>query len=287
MIPNKFEYFAPKSIDEALGLLAQHGDEAKLLSGGHSLIPVLKLRLSAPGVIVDIGRITEMKGIRRDGDRLLIGALSTHHEIATSNLASEVCPLLCRAASRIGDQQVRNRGTIGGSLTHADPAADWPAPVLALDAEMVVRGNGGERVIKATEFFVGMLTTAVRSDEILTQIRVPLPAQPLRSSYEKVAQSASGFAVIGVAVQLEVSDSSIAGAAIGVTGLAPQAFRATSAEAELKGRPADPATLQAASEMADAEATETMDDIHASGEYRRHLTRVYTRRALEAALSKA
>ncbi len=176
MIPNKFEYFAPKSIDEALGLLAQHGDEAKLLSGGHSLIPVLKLRLAAPGVIVDIGRITEMKGIRRDGDRLLIGALSTHHEIATSNLASEVCPLLSRAASRIGDQQVRNRGTIGGSLTHADPAADWPAPVLALDAEMVVRGNGGERIIKATEFFVGMLTTAVRSDEILTQIRVPLPA---------------------------------------------------------------------------------------------------------------
>ncbi len=287
MIPNNFEYFAPTTIEEALKLVDQHGDDCKVLSGGHSLIPVLKLRLAAPAVIVDIGRIKELKAIKIDGDTIRIGANATHAEIASSAELKQHCPLLGETASQIGDGQVRNRGTIGGSLTHADPAADWPAAVLALDAEIVARSSKGERVIKAADFFVDVMTSAVEPNEIVTEIRVPRPAQPSRGVYLKVPQSASGFAVVGVAAQLKVNNGNCEDVRIGVTGLAPKAFRATSAEDALRGKAIDDATISAAAAKADADAVDAMDDIHASGDYRRHLARVYALRAVQAAAARA
>jgi len=287
MIPNNFEYFAPATIEEALKLVDRHGDDCKILSGGHSLVPVLKLRLAAPAVIVDIGRIKELKTIKVDGNTIRIGANATHAEIAANADLKKHCPLLCETAAQIGDQQVRNRGTIGGSLTHADPAADWPAAILALSAEVVARGSKGERVIKAADFFVDLMTSAVEPNEIVTEIRVPKPAQPNAAIYLKVPQSASGFAIVGVAAQIKIANGKCEDVSIGVTGLAPKAFRATSAEAALRGKAIDDATLSAAAAKADAEASDAMEDIHASGDYRRHLARVYARRAVQAAVARA
>lgn len=287
MIPANFEYFAPKTIEEALQLLDKHGDDAKILSGGHSLIPVLKLRLASPGVVIDIGRIAELKAIKVDGSTISIGANATHAEIAANADLKTHCPLLTETAAQIGDQQVRNRGTIGGSLTHADPAADWPAAILALDAEIIARSSQGTRTIKAADFFLDLMTSAVESDEIVTEIRVAKPAQPAAAVYLKVSQSASGFAVVGVAAQLKVANGKCESASIGVTGLAPKAFRASSVEAALIGKALDDAAISAASAKADAEADDAMEDIHASGDYRRHLARVYAKRAVAAALAKA
>ena len=287
MIPSNFEYFAPTSIEEALKLLDQHGDDCKILSGGHSLIPVLKLRLAAPAVIVDIGRIKELKTIKVEGDTIRIGANATHAEIAASAELKQHCPLLCETAAQIGDQQVRNRGTIGGSLTHADPAADWPAAILALDAEIVARSSSGERVIKPADFFVEVMTSAVEPNEIVTEIRVPKPAQPNAAVYLKVPQSASGFAIVGVAAQLKIANGKCEDVSIGVTGLAPKAFKAVSVEAALRGKTIDEATVSAAAARCDAEASDAMEDIHASGDYRRHLARVYARRAVQTAAARA
>ncbi len=287
MIPNNFEYYAPATIEEAVKLVGKHGDDCKILSGGQSLIPVLKLRLAAPAVIIDIGRIKELKAIKLDGATIRIGANATHAEIAASAELQQHCPLLCETAAQIGDQQVRNRGTIGGSLTHADPAADWPAAILALNAEVVARSSRGERLIKAADFFVDMMTSAVQPDEIVTEIRVPKPAQPKAAVYLKVPQSASGFAVVGVAAQLKINNGQCEDISIGVTGLAPKAFRATSVEAALRGQAIDDAVVNAAAEKADAEAADAMEDIHASGDYRRHLARVYARRAVQTAAARA
>lgn len=287
MIPTNFEYFAPATIEEALKLVAQHGDDCKVLSGGQSLIPVLKLRLAAPAVIVDIGRVNELKTIKVDGDTIRIGANTTHAEIAANADLKKHCPLLCETAAQIGDQQVRNRGTIGGGLTHADPAADWPAAILALNAEIVARSSKGERVIKAADFFVDVMTSAVEPNEIVTEVRVPKPAQPNAAVYLKVSQSASGFAIVGVAAQLKVVNGKCEDVSIGVTGLAPRAFRAASVEAALRGKAIDDAAISAAAAKADAEAADAMEDIHASGDYRRHLARVYARRAVQAAAARA
>jgi carbon-monoxide dehydrogenase medium subunit len=286
MIPNNFQYFAPKTIEEALKLLAEHGDDCKILSGGHSLIPVLKLRLASPGVILDIGRIKTLKGIKIDKDTIQIGANTTHAEIARSADLEQNCPLLVETAAQIGDQQVRNRGTIGGSLSHADPAADWPATVMALNGEIVARSSKGERVIKASDFFVDIMTSAVGPDEIVTEIRIPKPAQPKAAVYLKVPQSASGFAVVGVAAQLKLKDGKCEEVSIGVTGLAPRAYRAKSVEDALRGKTLDEATVSAAAAKADAEAPDAMEDIHASGDYRRHLARVYAKRAVQTAATR-
>jgi aerobic carbon-monoxide dehydrogenase medium subunit len=286
MIPNNFEYFAPKTIEEALMLIDKYGEDCKILSGGHSLIPVLKLRLAAPAVIIDIGRIKELKTIKVDDGEIRIGGGVTHAEIATDAGLKRYCPLLCETASQIGDQQVRNRGTIGGSLTHADPAADWPAAILALEAEIVAQSSSGERVIRASDFFIDVMTSAVEPNEIVTEIRVIKPAQPERGTYLKVPQSASGFAVVGVAAQIRIAGGACEDVSIGVTGLAPKAFRAASAEAALRGRKIDEATLSAAAARADAEVEDAMEDIHASGDYRRHLARVYVRRAVQAAAAR-
>ncbi|MEP7339519.1 MAG: xanthine dehydrogenase family protein subunit M [Acidobacteriota bacterium] len=290
MIPNNFEYFAPTTIEEALNLLDQHGDDCKILSGGHSLIPVLKLRLAAPAVIIDIGRIAALKAIKVDGNTISIGANTTHAEIAASAEIKQHCPLLTDTAQQIGDQQVRNRGTIGGSLVHNDPAADWPAAMLALDAEIVARSSNGERTIKASDFFVDLMTSAAAPDEIVTEIRIPKPAQPNASVYLKVAQSASGFALVGVAAQLKLNNGQCEEVSIGVTGVAAKAFRAKSVEDALRGKALDEASISAATAQTDADtqrAGDAMDDIHASGEYRRHLARIYTNRAVQAAVAKA
>jgi carbon-monoxide dehydrogenase medium subunit len=286
MIPSNFEYFAPKSINEALKLLDKHNDDCKILSGGHSLIPVLKLRLASPAVIVDIGRIKELKQIKIEKDMIRIGANTTHAEIAGSAELMQNCPLLVETAAQIGDQQVRNRGTIGGSLTHADPAADWPAAILALNGEIVARSSKGERVIKASDFFVDIMTSAVGPQEIVTEVRIPKPAQPKAAVYLKVPQSASGFAVVGVAAQLKLKDGKCEDVSIGVTGLAPKAFRAKSVEDALRGKALDEATISAAAAQADADALDALEDIHASGDYRRHLARVYAKRAVQTAAAR-
>lgn len=286
MIPNNFEYFAPTTIEEALSLLDQHGEDCKILSGGQSLVPVLKLRLAAPAVVIDLGRIAELKAIKLDGNTISIGANATHAEIAANGDLKTHCPLLTLTAAQIGDQQVRNRGTIGGSLTHADPAADWPAAILALDAEIVARSSQGERTIKASDFFLDLMTTAVEHDEIVTEIRIPKPAQPQAAVYLKVPQSASGFALVGVAAQLKLNNGQCEEVSIGVTGLAPKAFRATSVEDALRGQMVDEASASAAATKADAEASDALEDIHASGDYRRHLARVYAKRAVLAAAAK-
>lgn len=283
MIPSNFEYFAPKNVDKALQLLDKYGDDCKILAGGHSLIPVMKLRLAAPAVVVDLGKIKKLDYIKVDNGVIAIGAMTTHATIASSPKIKKNCPLLRKCAEQIGDQQVRNRGTLGGSVVHADPAADWPAAMLALNAEIVLRSSSGERVVKAADFFVDMLTTDVKPGELVTEIRIAVPAQPKAGAYVKAPQAASGFAVVGVAAQLIMNEGRCSEVSIGVTGLAPKAYRAASVENALRGQPLDEATINAAIAKADAEASDAMEDIHASGEYRRHLARVYAKRALLAA----
>jgi carbon-monoxide dehydrogenase medium subunit len=290
MIPTAFEYHTATSVDEALHLLEQHGDDAKLLAGGHSLIPLMKLRLASPAHVVDIGGIAAMRGIRHgvagDDAHIVIGALTTHAEVAASEMLARECPLLRETAAEIGDVQVRNRGTIGGSLAHFDPAADYPAAILALDAEIVVHGPKGEHHIPAASFFTDTFQTALVSGEILTAVRVPVQPAHSGSAYIKVHHPASGYAVVGVAVSLMVEDGVIHRSRVGVTGLGPKAFRAMSVERELDGKPTDAAVLRAAAAHV-AEGVGPMSDVYASGEYRAELARVHTRRAIEKALSRA
>ena len=273
-----FEYVRPASLDEAVALLKQRGDDAKVLSGGHSLIPAMKLRLARPAVLVDIARIPGLSYIRESGDVIAIGAMTRHHDVESSDLLKRRSPLLAETASHIGDVQVRNRGTIGGSLVHADPAADYPAAILALEAEIDLVGPRGKRTVKAANFFVDLLQTATNADEILTEIRIP--ATPATVAYVKTEQKASGFAIAGVAV---VADSS--GVRVGVTGVAATAYRATAVERALGQQRSTAAIAQAASHAADG--FRALGDIHASPEYRAHLATVNTRRALERAFARA
>ncbi len=272
-----FDYHRPSTIDEAIALLTKHGDDAKVLAGGHSLIPAMKLRLARPSVVVDIARIADLNGIREQDGRLAIGALTTHSAVETSALVKSKCPLLAETAAIIGDVQVRNRGTIGGSLAHADPAADYPAAILALDADIDVVGPRGRRTIHAADFFVDLLQTALAADEILVDVRVPVT--PRSVAYVKTEQKASGFAIAGIAV---VADAK--GVRIGVTGIAAKAYRATAAEQTL-GTSRAPDAIAAAAALA-ADGIEPLNDIHASAEFRAHLAQVNTRRALEAAFAR-
>jgi aerobic carbon-monoxide dehydrogenase medium subunit len=279
MFAAPFDYHRPSTIDEAIALLARHGDDAKVLAGGHSLIPAMKLRLARPKVVVDIGRIATLTSIREAGGLLAIGAMTTHHDVETSALLKQKCPLLPEVASRIGDVQVRNKGTIGGSLAHADPAADYPAAVLALEAEIDVAGPGGRRTIRASSFFVDLLQTVLGPSEIITEIRVPVTAATV--AYEKTEQKASGFALAGAAAVIGAD-----GVRIGITGVAAKAYRATAVEQALAGqrRPSAEAIAKAAAHAADG--VEPLRDIHASAEYRAHLAQVNTRRALERAIAR-
>ncbi|HXN25378.1 MAG TPA: xanthine dehydrogenase family protein subunit M [Candidatus Dormibacteraeota bacterium] len=286
MIPAPFEYAAPKTLEEAVRLLQRHGDEAKILAGGHSLLPLMKLRLAQPRYVIDIGRLRSLSYIREEGETIAIGALTTHAEIAASPLLRARCALLPETAETIGDVQVRNRGTLGGSLAHADPAADYPATILALDAEMVAASAAGARTISARDFFVDMLTTQLRPGEILSQIRVPIVAPRVGLSYCKLHQPASGFAIVGVAARLSISSGKIDDVAVGITGVAPKAYRAEAVEKLLRGKTVSDDLLAAAAEHA-SDGADPLSDLHASTAYRRAMAAVFTRRALEIAFSRA
>ena len=287
MIPAQFEYVAPKTLEDALRLVERHGDEAKILAGGHSLLPLMKLRLAQPRYVIDIGRLRNMNYIREENGQIAIGALTTHAEIESSTLLRSKCPLLAETAAVIGDAQVRNRGTLGGSLAHADPAADYPAAALALDVEIVAASTAGTRTIPVAEFFVDMLTTTLRPGEILSQVRVAPLAPQTGTAYEKLHQPASGFAIVGVAARLTLgNDGTIEEAAIGVTGLGPKAFRAAGAEKILRGKKASEKLFAEAARYT-AQGIEPLSDLHASADYRREMAAVYTRRALERALTRA
>jgi len=286
MIPAQFDYLAPATLAEALAMLGQHADEAKILAGGHSLIPAMKLRLATPQVLIDIGRIKDLSYIREEAGEIRIGAMTTHYQLESSGRLREICPLLPECAAQIGDVQVRNKGTIGGSLAHSDPAADWPAAIIALDAKMVAVGAGGERLISANDFFVDMLTTSLGAGEILREIRISIPAGNVGQAYLKVPQPASGFAVVGVAVNLTRDQGGkCQSAGVGITGVASKAYRAAGVEQALTGIALDEQTIsKAASHSTDGVSVN--GDLYASDTYRRHLAQVYTRRAIEAAVSR-
>ena len=284
MIPAQFDYARANTLDEALNLLAQNED-AKILAGGHSLIPAMKLRLTQPPLLIDIARIKDLSYVREEDGQIRIGAMTTHFQIESSDLLKNICPLLPECAGHIGDLQVRNKGTIGGSLAHSDPAADWPAAILALNAELVAVSKNGERTIKADDFFVDLLTTALEPGEILREIRVN--RNGTSQAYVKMAHPASGFAVVGVAANLTMNGSNeCQSASIGITGVSSKAYRATGVESALNGASLNDGTIQGAA----AHATDAIDingDLFASADYRRHLAEVYTRRAIEAAIGRA
>ncbi len=286
MIPADFDYVVAKSLDEAVSLLAKHKDDAKLLAGGHSLLPAMKLRLMQPKVLIDISRIKDLSYIREDGGKIRIGAATTHFQIETSDLLRRACPLLPETASNLGDMQVRNRGTIGGSVAHADPAADWPAAVIALNAEIVAQGAKGERAIKASDFFVDMLTTALQPGEVVKEIRFAAPKGRVGQAYLKVRHPASGFAVVGIAATLTLDGGKCSASGVGITGVSPKPYRAAGVESALAGKALDGNTLSAAAAHA-ADGVQLNSDLFASGEYRKHLAQVYTRRALETAAGRA
>ncbi len=286
MIPASFDYIAAKSLDDAISLLGKHKDDAKILAGGHSLLPAMKLRLMQPKVLIDLGRIKDLSYIKEEGGQLRIGAMTTHFQVETSDLLRRACPLLPETASHLGDMQVRNKGTIGGSLVHSDPAADWPAAILALDAELVVKGAKGDRVIKASDFFVEMLTTALEPGEVLREIRIPAGKGKLGQAYVKVRHPASGFAVVGVAVNLSADSGKFQSASVGITGVSSKAYRAAKVESTLRGNNLDAKTLAAAAAHA-ADGVDVNSDLYASADYRKQLAAVYTRRALETAASRA
>lgn len=278
MIPAPFDYEVASSVDEAVALLAEHGDEAKLLAGGHSLLPLMKLRLAAPAVLVDIGRITDLSYVSSEGaggagGTVRIGALTRHHDLATSAELREQVPLLAHVAGQIGDPQVRHRGTIGGSVVHGDPASDLPAALLALRATLVARGPGGEREIAVDEFFTGFLETTLADDEVLTEIRVP--AMPGAGwAFEKFTRRAQDWAIVGVAA---VSGNG-SGPGVALVNMAASPQRAAGVEEALRSG----ASAADAAARAD-EGTEPPDDLNASSEYRRHLAQVLVRRAVETA----
>ncbi len=287
MYPAAFDYVRAGSVQEAIRLLQQHGENAKLLAGGHSLIPILKLRLSQAGVLIDIGRIPELKGIRRSGDQLAIGAGTTYYEIATNQEVKSACPVLAEVCSHIGDLQVRNRGTIGGSLAHNDPTADLTAVMLALGGEVDAQGPNGKRTIKADDLFVDLLTTSLEPGEVLTEVRVPVLRRGTGAAYMKHPNPASGYAVVGVAALVTLDGSgNVSTCRIGVTGAGPKAVRAEAAERVMQGGGTSEDRIGQASSQA-SEGIETLGDLHGSPEYRAHLVRVLTRRALTEAVNRA
>lgn len=287
MISASFEYQAPRNLEEALRLLERHGDEAKVLAGGHSLLPLMKLRLAAPRYVIDLGRLRGLSYIRMAEGRIQVGALTTHAEVESSAVLRASCPLLAETAAEIGDAQVRNRGTVGGSLAHADPAADYPAAILALDAEVVAASSAGTRTIAARDFFVDMLTTQIRPGEILTELRLPVLGPRSGTCYRKLHQPASGYAIVGVAARVRVEKGGKIGeVGIGITGVGPKAYRAEGVERLLRGRKLTPKGLADAAKHA-TQGIEVLSDLHASADYRRDLAVTFVRRAVERAFERA
>jgi carbon-monoxide dehydrogenase medium subunit len=285
MIPASFEYYAPRSLNEAISYLASHRDDVKILSGGQSLMPLLKMRLSKPAYLVDIGRIPGLDTIEEESGYLILGGLVTYAQIEQSALLKEKCPLLPQTATTIADVQVRNRGTIGGNIAHADPAGDMPATIMALDAEIKAVGPNGERWVKAANFFLGLLMSVLEPDEIVTAIKVPVTGSD-KTAYLKAAPRSSGFAVVGVAVRLAVDGAGTCQrAAVGITGVTDKAYRAEHVERLLAGKRLDAKIIgEVASES--THNIDVIEDINGSTEYRTHLTHVYVARAIEAALRR-
>jgi carbon-monoxide dehydrogenase medium subunit len=283
VIPLAFDYEVAESVDHAIELLGQHGEEAKLLAGGHSLLPIMKLRLAAPAILVDLGRVEELKYVRDEGEYIAIGAMTRHTDVEHNQLLQEQCGLLAYTASLVGDPQVRHRGTIGGSISHGDAASDLPSALLALEGEFKIKGPEGERTVAAGDFFKDYLQTDLAPDEVLTEIRVPKLGPSAGWSYKKFNRRAQDWAVVGAAAVVERSDGTISSARIGLTNMGSTPLRATAAEGALSG--ADASSVAEATHNAD-EGTSPSSDIAASSEYRRHLARVLSRRAVEEALNR-
>jgi len=285
MIPKSFDYYAPASLGEAIRLLGEN-EEAKVLAGGQSLLPMMKLRLAAPAVLVDIGRLPDLSYVRDGGNHLAIGALTTHDSVEHDKTVKERFTAINDAATRIGDQQVRNRGTVGGSACHADPAADLPTALLVSDAQFVIQGKEGQRVVPASDFFVDVFATAVGHDEILTEIRLAYPPPRSASAYVKHSLRESDFAIAMVGAALTLGDEGeCSDARIGLGSAGPTPLRAKSSEQHLKGKMLDEETIAIAAEMA-AEGADPPSDVHGSREYRLEMIKVLTRRSLKLALGR-
>ena len=282
MIPGKFDYFKASSVNEAVSALRNGGEDAKVIAGGQSLLPLLRLRLSYPDLLVDVGGIAELLGVTEHGDSLVIGARTTHYDLTRDPLIAQHCGLIAQAAGTVADPAVRHRGTLGGSLAHSDPAGDLPAVVLALDGTMLVSGPGGDREIPASGFFLDYLTTSLEPGEILTGVRVPKLGPDWGYRYEKFHRTAQAWAIVGVAALARRSNGHVAEARIGLTNMGAVPIRASAAEAAAAGAEANRAALAAAA-MRAADGTEPPADLHGAPDYRRHLAKVLTGRALAAA----
>jgi carbon-monoxide dehydrogenase medium subunit len=283
MIPMAFDYEVAESVDHAIELLGQHGDESKIIAGGHSLIPLMRLRLAAPTVLIDVGRLDDLSYVRDDGDHLAIGALTHHREVHFNDLVNEHCGILAYTAGLLGDPSVQHRGTIGGALAHGDPAGDMPSVISALEGEIVVKGPDGERTIAALDFFQDYLMTALEDQEVVTEVRVPKLGPNTGWAYKKFSRRSQDWAIVGVAAVVDKTNGSIDSARIGLTSMGSTPIRARAVEEALAGASTD--DVAGAADAAD-EGTEPGSDDAASAEFRRHLARVWTRRAVEEALSR-
>jgi carbon-monoxide dehydrogenase medium subunit len=282
MIPAAFDYARPSTVDEALQAIAAGGEDVKILAGGQSLIPVMRLRLAAPSTVVDLGRVTELRGVRDDGDAIVIGAMTTHSDVLSDPLIKQHAPLIAEATETVADRQVRHRGTFGGALAHADPAGDLPAVALALDAEFVIAGPNGRRTVPARDFFVDYLTTVLEDGELLLEVRIPKLQGEWGMHYEKFNRVAQAWSIVAVAAAVRRENGHIAEARIGLTNMGPTPLRATAAEQALAGAAASAEAVAEAASHA-AEGTEPSSDLNAQADYRQHLAQVLTRRAVSAA----
>ncbi len=281
MIPAQFDYVAPGSVEEALAALAEHGDEAKVIAGGQSLLPVLRMRLNAPSIVIDLGRIDSLRGISEDGDELVIGAMTTHSDVGSSALVAEHAALITKAVEHLADSQIRHRGTFGGALAHADPAGDLGAPALALDARFVIAGPGGSRTVPADEFFVDLFETAIGEDELLTEVRIPKHTG-WGAHYEKFVRVSHQWPIVAVAATVKTDGGTISEARVGLTNMGSTPLRAAVVERALVGQPATDAAVREAAKAA-ADGTNPPTDLNGDSDYRKHLATVLTRRAVLAA----
>ena len=283
MIPVAFDYEVAESVDHAIQLLGQHGEDSKLIAGGHSLIPIMRLRLAAPSVLIDLDRLEDLRYVRDEGDHLAIGALTRHRDVLNNELVQEHCGIVGYTAGLLGDPSVQHRGTIGGTLAHGDPAGDMPAVISALEGTLVIQGPNGERTVPASDFFQDYLFTDLEPDEVVTEVRVPKLDQNTGWSYKKFSRRSQDWAIVGVAAVVEKSNGNIDSARIGLTSMGSTPIRASTVEEALSG--ASPDGIAEAAESA-AEGTAPSSDDAASAEFRKHLARVWTRRAVEEALNR-